>query len=591
MNFQKEMQKAYSMAQSGQFETAELILKKIIEKEDGEKKYQALANLAIIYINQGNLDGAKNTFETILEKKFDLAIFRNFQNLLKQQKNWIHLAEQCARYIHNNQLKDKTTNINYAIALRELGQFDEACSHINLCIQQNKNELDYYALLGYTLNKNNKYADAINVYREGLIYDRDNLTLNYNIGITLKNDNQTEESIKYLEKAGSINGNIFDIWITQAGNYIKIDCFEKAFECIKRARHLEPNNFLINFQLAVIESSLGNLDSAKEYLDAIIKRRPHDPEINYLLGLIYLKKGNYNDAKLYYRYRTKREINKYGRFDDFNFPELTKDTELLIGWEQGIGDQILFSRLLHSIIKKVSKLTVIVPDKLYKLLSFNYQEITFIKTSECEEMISRSPAVKINMGSIIFYVSDYKKEIKNTRYLDVEQSLVEKYEKLSKADGKKIIGLSWKSINKYNGRNKSFSLSDLKNLFQNDKYVFVNLQYGDVSEEISLIKKEYETDIKIINDIDYFNDMEKLSALIKVCDEVITCSNVTAHLAGSLGVSTRLILSKSLNKIWYWYDDKNNSTWYPKVKYYHQVIQGSWVEPIKNIIVDLDRIN
>ena len=247
MSFQKEMQKAYSMAQSGRFLEAEVILKKIIQKESSEKKFQALANLAIILINQGNLDRAKETFEIILDNKFDLTIFRNYQNLLKQQKNWELLADQCANFIQNNQHKDKTTNINYAIALREMGQFDEACSHINLCIQLDGNELDYYVSLGFILNKNEQYEDAITIYKKGLLLDPDNLILNYNLGITLKNYNQTEESIKYLEKAGSINGNIFDIWITQAGNYIKLNCIEKAFKCIERAKQIEPNNFLIIF--------------------------------------------------------------------------------------------------------------------------------------------------------------------------------------------------------------------------------------------------------------------------------------------------------------------------------------------------------
>jgi ADP-heptose:LPS heptosyltransferase len=36
--------------------------------------------------------------------------------------------------------------------------------------------------------------------------------------------------------------------------------------------------------------------------------------------------------------------------------------------------------------------------------------------------------------------------------------------------------------------------------------------------------------------VDNYTDLDGLAALIAACDEVLTISNVTAHLAGALGV-------------------------------------------------------
>jgi len=51
------------------------------------------------------------------------------------------------------------------------------------------------------------------------------------------------------------------------------------------------------------------------------------------------------------------------------------------------------------------------------------------------------------------------------------------------------------------------------------------------------------------------------------CDLVITCSNVTAHVAGLLGKKTILILPKYYGRLWFWDQDKTkNSFWYPSIK-------------------------
>jgi ADP-heptose:LPS heptosyltransferase len=98
---------------------------------------------------------------------------------------------------------------------------------------------------------------------------------------------------------------------------------------------------------------------------------------------------------------------------------------------------------------------------------------------------------------------------------------------------------------------------------------------------------EYGIEIKTIDEIDNFNDIDGLSSLIDGCDFVITSSNITAHLSGALGKETYLFAPYSVGKIWYWHENRNKSLWYPSVNIYRQESNKSWNFSIENVIKDI----
>jgi hypothetical protein len=71
--------------------------------------------------------------------------------------------------------------------------------------------------------------------------------------------------------------------------------------------------------------------------------------------------------------------------------------------------------------------------------------------------------------------------------------------------------------------------------------------------------------------------------LIDVCDFVITISNTNAHIAGSLGKKTFLLLPKGKGKLWYWMSEKRRSIWYPKIETIEQEEIGNWQSVIKKL--------
>jgi hypothetical protein len=66
---------------------------------------------------------------------------------------------------------------------------------------------------------------------------------------------------------------------------------------------------------------------------------------------------------------------------------------------------------------------------------------------------------------------------------------------------------------------------------------------------------------------------------------VISVDTSVAHLAGTLGKETWLLLPFSPD--WRWLQDSNETPWYPGMRLYRQRSVGRWQEVLDQIAVDL----
>ena len=113
--------------------------------------------------------------------------------------------------------------------------------------------------------------------------------------------------------------------------------------------------------------------------------------------------------------------------------------------------------------------------------------------------------------------------------------------------------------------------------------VYINLQYGDVEDEIKEATKGLNIDLLFDSSIDYKNDIDKLASLIKACDYVVTTPNVTVSLAGSLGVKTLFMMPKAGDR-WRWGINDEKSYWFDNVSIFRQKGLNDWQSAIDSVI-------
>ena len=150
------------------------------------------------------------------------------------------------------------------------------------------------------------------------------------------------------------------------------------------------------------------------------------------------------------------------------------------------------------------------------------------------------------------------------------------------------IGISWKTLNKKQPY-RNIDLEQLLPILSNSNCNFINLQFGNFDDELNNLKLKHGIDIKTIKEVDNYNDIDSLAALVECLDLVITIQNSTAHLAAALGQETWIMLVKNENARWHWTIGEKNSFWYPTVKLFRQENFKDWNNVIKGINTDLKK--
>ena len=129
--------------------------------------------------------------------------------------------------------------------------------------------------------------------------------------------------------------------------------------------------------------------------------------------------------------------------------------------------------------------------------------------------------------------------------------------------------LSWfTKAKKVNSHFRNIDVEQLSDHLHGLPFDFVSLQYGLSKKEIAKINSNIQLDILSVNELDLFNDIDGLASLIAACDIVVSVDNINVHLAGALGVDTRVILPKVADERWGLGEEE--SYLYDSIKIYRQ---------------------
>jgi hypothetical protein len=267
---------------------------------------------------------------------------------------------------------------------------------------------------------------------------------------------------------------------------------------------------------------------------------------------------------------------------------------LIVISEQGIGDEIFYIRVINQVQLKVEKLSVMVDKRLIGIFTRSFPTVNFLEKDnnlDCSEFDAQ-----ISIGSLAAIMKIHLLTEKNSNkpYLICNQGLSDQIKKTFLFSDKYVSGISWRSSNLKIGKQKSINLTELDEIFQTINCEFINLQYGNIADEVIAAERVAGIKLKQVGDIDLFLDIDSLLSIINLCDIVITTSNVTAHLAGAIGKKTLLLLPYAQGRVWYWHQEKIN-TWYPSIKQFFQDSDLAWGSTINEIVkefrAEIDRKN
>ena len=110
-------------------------------------------------------------------------------------------------------------------------------------------------------------------------------------------------------------------------------------------------------------------------------------------------------------------------------------------------------------------------------------------------------------------------------------------------------------------------------LLQQDCY-FINLQYGDVKEELEQFHLQKNLMIYQDEKINSLRDLDDFAAQTSALDLVISTSNTTVHMAGALGKQVWTLLPYIPD--WRWMLGREDTLLYPSMRLFRQSETRDW---------------
>ena len=569
---------------------------KILNEFQSGNKSKAFGKLKNYLKNNPGDDIARFNFAIMCTEtnKIDLAI-ENYKQVIKKNKNhWesrfnlyiIYLDRQLYNEAH--QYVDEVLKIknNFQPALRDkalilnyLQKSDEAFKYIVSALKQNQE--DYIALntLGLILISLKRTNEAKNTFIRAIEVNPKYFSSYNNLGHCYTLLNMRKNSFEAFNKALNLDPNSTAVKNNLANYFIDTGDYKKALIYYFQALKPDPNNYKLLFNIAIAYTNLDDEKKAEEYFKKSYAINPNSEGLHKNYSMLLLKQKRYKEAWKLFDGRLKLNAfhSKHGDMINItkklsNKNEFNKEDKILVIREQGIGDEILFSTMYADMIKKYPN-TYFESDKrlitLFERSLNNKKEKIFFPFGT----FTRKEKDLSTFKNVIFagsLGSLFRNDIKNftgKSFLKPELKKVNEIQKLFKNMGKeKKIGISWKSQKARYSEDKSKNLNDLKLILKIPNIKFINLQYGEMLDELEDFKNKENIEITTIDKIDLFNDFESICALLKNLDLFISVSNSTAHLAGAIGVPTFLIKPPNHATFHYWNQKEEKTPWYNSIK-------------------------
>ena len=455
---------------------------------------------------------------------------------------------------------------NLGSAYFKLGKFEEAIEEFNHSIKIKDDYFEAYTNLGNTLSELGKHEEAIVNYEHAISINRDYVEAHSNKGSALSKLYKYEEAIKSHKEALKINPKSAEAYNLFGNTFSDMQNFDEAINNYKKAQELdsEYNEAYLNEGIARL-SMCQFQEGWKKYEYRFDKYSSTRLDIGGVNSMIYKSEKCWDGKYL--------------------------DGTLLIWSEQGIGDHIFFGSMIGELQQFAKNIIFKVDKRLIHLFKRFFDKINFrnIKVESTEIKKSESFDKHIASGSLAQYLRKNEESFKNSpkKYLIPSLSNEKKFKEKFSNNKNLKIGLSWKTLNKKQ-HNRNVDLEDLIPILLIPNCDFFNLQFGNFDNEIKNFNLKNSVNIKKIEGVDNYHDIETLAAVINNLDLVITIQNSTAHLSSALGANTWIMLPK--NARWHWPINKNKSLWYPSAKLFRQKKIDDWNFVVNSIGIDLKKI-
>ncbi len=477
--------------------------------------------------------------------------------------------------------------------------------------------------------KDKKWVDAVEIYRDIMKHSGFPINVYKNIGLCMKSLGNADLAIKFLKRFEEISPDKEDVYVYLADiTYSDIKDNIKAIEYYEKALIKNQNNYAIHNMLGHLYSTCYQdkyKDEQIKYLTRAFELAPNNRIVVKNLAYVYGKfdeiaKADEMYSKLMYLNPTHSDLHSYGaylvrhkRFSEgfkflqhrfqkedlknVSFPAIfnnkkkrwtmkvdIKDKHVLVHFEQGFGDSIMFVRFIEQLKGMCAKISLVVQNGLIDLFNDSKLGVDIYKESEIDKI---NYDCYIPMMDLPILCNTQPDTIPSAEgYLSVPKTKINAYRKKYINDNDKLkIGIAFEGTMASKETDRDIPLEFMYPLMQMPEVEVYSFQVDDVTRQMDRIPE----DCNLIRLGKTFKNWEDTACAMNCMDLMVTTDNGVMNLAGALGINTYGLFNTIVE--WRWFQTQGKDIgWYESIKPFQCPTSKAWDVPMQEVIKEVQKL-
>ena len=443
--------------------------------------------------------------------------------------------------------------------------------------QYTSQELTYYKEIGLCFYALKKYDTALKFLHFYENYRPTDYSIANYIGDIYDIQNNKEQAIKYYELALKVLPNNYQIYGNLARLYADLYSFgerEKQLYYTETAYKLNPSDKVNIINCLLVYAKFNIVDKAQEFWKKTLELE-QSPLYLFSYGYFLIHNKNFEDGLKLYRYRIQVDTQALpGGLKTIWNPGMTlKDKHVLVTYEQGFGDTMMFIRFVKDFIPLCKKVTVLVQDELYDLLKPNFN----FEMYPAKDLVKLEYDCFLPLMDIPLLIGLKPENVKPISYLNVSQDKINSYKYINK-NNKFKIGICSGGSKDTLRQCRDIPIEELcriKDLPNVEVYNFLKCDTEGMEDKIPE---------DVIDLSSTFNSWEDTACAVKQMDLMITVDCGMLNLCGALDVKTYGLFNEYPE--FRWFDLPNSVSWY-KIKPFQCKKHNEWHEVMDRVIDEI----
>ncbi|WP_339864607.1 tetratricopeptide repeat protein [Paremcibacter congregatus] len=499
----------------------------------------------------------------------------------KTKKQYVKLVEAGSHFFKNedfaNALKYFSKALNYedyqpnllvlmSRCLFNLGMKSKAISMMEHALHQNADNPGICDILGKSCMEMGFFDLAIKFYTIYCQTCPDDPIGYCNLATAMRESGQLDESIEILQDIIPIFPESAHLWNAIGASVSFRDGYPVSQPFYEEAHRLDPTIASVVSNLSLVYTNLQQYEKAWEFAHKAVKLSPKNFMCQRALAHSSYNIGKFDDAfealAWHNHLSNPDSVFMPYKIEHWQGQDLSGKT-ILVGAEQGVGDEVLLAALYPDLIREAEHVIIGCDRRLVPLFQNSFKEATIVPYKSGQHELGYK--VRLYDGidpEKIDYMCLYTEVLRHrwrsredipdmsAGFLSPAEDKVAYWkEKITQLPHNISVGICWTSQLQEARRAMFYAqLEDWVPVLATKNVNFINVQYGDVSEEIQNLLDKHGIVLHNFEELDLKDDFEGTAAMMKNLDLVMGAASAPVSQAATVGTQVWWVIHN--NRFW-----------------------------------------